>query len=868
MAVATQYWCCKKIVVSIKTGHKTIERVLAKPFAVIGRDPNCDLVLEDPELRGHLFYLHANEYGLYCTPINADAGSIPQGWLGPEDTITCGGFQLQARLEDQDNASGVPSPSWPRLAERGSTEPPLPVVAIYRKGKLLAKRRIRAQLTLLGRNQPSLIRIPSRSLSRCHCALFWEAGKLWFVDLKSRSHCWIEGLKRQAGCLDVGVRLQVGQYEIEYLGLEGTEAVSEKEPSAIEASSESEGHFEDGLADLAQNVPTSDSERQTSASPDAAEIQRLQQALREAQQEQDVLQAQLDEVGAISSRLEDQRTEFLELQLNHRQLGEENSRLKGELDARGKAAVRREQEVQEQTEALRFELTKALEASEQNADRYQEEAARLKIVEESVGSLNEQVETAQAQERVYQEEIARLQKKLSESSSLLEQRESVLQQLQDENREFDQLRQEWLQGAGESASQLSDLQEQLAIQKAAVKNAERRCQEIESDREELLAANQTLAQQLEKGQAQLQSLGDQEARCQNLGEEVASLQRRLVELTESSETECQALREQVKRLEDEVSAASILLERERQQAELDRAEWERERIEGLECSEELEREVNRVREEGARIQKVAQEASAELRESLEETKRLLQKEFEGSQAINAECQQLRVELREAQRHQEEQQARIEAVGNVQERVDQLTHAFEETRAVNSELLCEKRSLEEQLTKVRQELEARGAEIEAKVESFERERQDSAVELERCKEALKATRLELESVQARQPKIQKERSAAPASDAWKPEIDDRPLEGATAADEFGLKAREVKPKLAEEHPGPMVIPREQTRNMDHDYDVSELASRLSVFGRAKKGRWLWVRRIVISLAWFLALTLTGGLVYLIVVQLMQ
>jgi hypothetical protein len=177
-------------------------------------------------------------------------------------------------------------------------------------------------------------------------------------------------------------------------------------------------------------------------------------------------------------------------------------------------------------------------------------------------------------------------------------------------------------------------------------------------------------------------------------------------------------------------------------------------------------------------------------------------------------------------------------------------------------------LEEQLTKVRQELEARGADIEAKVESFERERQDSAVELERCKEALKATRLELESVQARQPKIQKERSAAPASDAWKPEIDDRPLEGATAADEFGLKAREVKPKLAEEHPGPMVIPREQTRNMDHDYDVSELASRLSVFGRAKKGRWLWVRRIVISLAWLLALTLTGGLVYLIVVQLMQ
>ena len=57
MAEAAQYWCYKKIVVTIKTGQKTVQRVFPRPYVVIGRDPKCDLVLEDPDLRGHLLYL-------------------------------------------------------------------------------------------------------------------------------------------------------------------------------------------------------------------------------------------------------------------------------------------------------------------------------------------------------------------------------------------------------------------------------------------------------------------------------------------------------------------------------------------------------------------------------------------------------------------------------------------------------------------------------------------------------------------------------------------------------------------------------------------------------------------------------------------
>ncbi|MEC8411150.1 MAG: FHA domain-containing protein, partial [Planctomycetota bacterium] len=241
MAEAAQYWCYKKIVVTIQTGKKTVQRVFPRPYVVIGRDPKCDLVLEDPDLRGHLLYLNANEYGLYCTPLNPESSTLPQGWLAANDWITLGRFKIRACLQDQENETSVPSPSWPRLAEYGSTLAPLPEVAIYRKSELLARRKIRALLTLVGRNEPSLIRIPSRNLSRCHCALFWDSGTLWFIDLKSRSHCFVDGLKRKVGRLDPGVRLKIGQYEIEFVGQEGryvtpaAEVVNTKRENAASA---------------------------------------------------------------------------------------------------------------------------------------------------------------------------------------------------------------------------------------------------------------------------------------------------------------------------------------------------------------------------------------------------------------------------------------------------------------------------------------------------------------------------------------------------------------------------------------------------------------------------------------------------------
>jgi predicted nucleic acid-binding Zn-ribbon protein len=630
MALATQYWCSKKIVVTVKTGQKTVERVLPKPFAVVGRDPNCDLVLEDPELRGHLFYLHANEYGLYCTPINSDSdsGTIPQGWLGPDDLITCGGFQLSAHLEGQDTESGLPSPSWPRLSEYGSTLPPLPIVAIYRKGKFLAQRRIRAQLTLVGRNQPSLIRIPSRSLSRCHCALFWEAGTLWFVDLKSRSHCLVEGLKRQAGRFERGLRLQVGQYELEYLGQEGIQSFPGQAAQTGDADHGSRGFEELSSSHRIPGPPISDLEGHDLDDQDSREKQQLLEELGEAKRVQEMLQTRLDELGKIEERhaehLSEQQSNYRQLQESHQRLQGDYEQLELELKGRDEAAVGRHEELQKQTDKLTHQLAESQKTAQEKSELVSEQAERLVSIEGDFEELQKQFEESRALDQELREDAKELKKRLGEAESLVEQREAELKITREEIRDLNLIRQEWIEGAGESESQLSELQVQLAAQKVAVEEAveeaERQLREIETERDELRTANLNLCEDLKTLRAQLEEMGELEKRNVELVSELGSLQERLDERSQASETDRLDWSEKVETLQAELLESKALQDRQRQQADENRDELSQELEELQQRFDQQLTEISRIHDDSSRRQNELEDRGIRLLTSQNQTR--------------------------------------------------------------------------------------------------------------------------------------------------------------------------------------------------------------------------------------------------------
>ncbi|HZY74234.1 MAG TPA: FHA domain-containing protein, partial [Edaphobacter sp.] len=78
--------------------------------------------------------------------------------------------------------------------------------------------RLRRPLALLGREPPATRRIRHRSISRVHCAVFWDGQNLWMVDLFSSNGTRLAGRKFDAGRLEPGQEFRLGTVRFTYLG--------------------------------------------------------------------------------------------------------------------------------------------------------------------------------------------------------------------------------------------------------------------------------------------------------------------------------------------------------------------------------------------------------------------------------------------------------------------------------------------------------------------------------------------------------------------------------------------------------------------------------------------------------------------------
>jgi hypothetical protein len=230
-ASAAKLWCGHHIALRVDGPDGLHREILVeKPFARVGRDQRSEVPLFDRLLFPCHLYLHATDEGIYCVDL---AREKVGDWLQPSESVQIGPFRLAARLA---NATDVKL----GVADLQAKDPglvPSPRLRVYsaRDPSHFTDLFLKRRLTLLGRESPATRRVKHPTISRVHCAIYWDTQELWMVDLFSSNGSRLNGKRFDAGRLTSGEEFRLGVVRFVYLGA-GTDASdSSPEITAAEA---------------------------------------------------------------------------------------------------------------------------------------------------------------------------------------------------------------------------------------------------------------------------------------------------------------------------------------------------------------------------------------------------------------------------------------------------------------------------------------------------------------------------------------------------------------------------------------------------------------------------------------------------------
>ena len=194
-----------RVVVS-KTGETVSESwVFARPFLVIGRRADSDLVLDHWQISRRHAYLQYLDGGFFCVDLGSRTGTYGgdaterAGWIAPNQTIQVGPYQVR--------------PVWPeRQVAAEPRDLPSVVWELPREARGGAMWRMERQLVLVGRSPSCRIRIVEKDVSKFHCSLIRTRLGVWVVDLFGQGGVYLNGFQVRCARLDDGDELRIGRH--------------------------------------------------------------------------------------------------------------------------------------------------------------------------------------------------------------------------------------------------------------------------------------------------------------------------------------------------------------------------------------------------------------------------------------------------------------------------------------------------------------------------------------------------------------------------------------------------------------------------------------------------------------------------------
>lgn len=206
--------------IGVKTAESEDVRVVPYPFALIGRDPRCDLVLEDEAVsRRHalLFVMEGRGFAIDLASREGTLwgdGARQSGWIEDARGLGIGGFQVSPEAPAPTNpaAGGPPREnplvSW-SIARKPGHDLLLEVLSPQTK---MTRWRINRTLTLIGRAPECKMRLMDPSVSSIHCVLVCLPMGLWVIDLLGREGILVNDQKARFARMSDNDDLRVGRF--------------------------------------------------------------------------------------------------------------------------------------------------------------------------------------------------------------------------------------------------------------------------------------------------------------------------------------------------------------------------------------------------------------------------------------------------------------------------------------------------------------------------------------------------------------------------------------------------------------------------------------------------------------------------------
>ena len=206
-----------------RISHRIEIGTLDRPFAVIGRDPSCDIVLGDKQVSRRHAYVQVIAGRPFWVDLDSQLGTFVEGqawksgWIGTERSIAIGPNDIRqvggnGALPSSEEALPQGSP----LIWRGYGREDLAEVTIeFMNGPSESKTwPIRRVLSLIGTARRCKFRLADRSIEPFHCSLVRTARGLFVVDLLGGAGTRVNDIPTTSTLLKHGDLLEVGRYQI------------------------------------------------------------------------------------------------------------------------------------------------------------------------------------------------------------------------------------------------------------------------------------------------------------------------------------------------------------------------------------------------------------------------------------------------------------------------------------------------------------------------------------------------------------------------------------------------------------------------------------------------------------------------------
>ncbi|WP_435022665.1 FHA domain-containing protein (plasmid) [Tundrisphaera sp. TA3] len=188
-----------------RAGERSAENwVFSRPFLIIGRRSDSDLVLDHWQISRRHAYLQYLDGGFICVDLGSRTGTFGgdaterAGWISRDQPLQIGPYEVR--------------PIWPSRTTKEMGELPGVVWDLPRKAVGGTSWRMEHQLVLVGRSPSCRVRIVERDISKFHCSLVRTRLGVWAIDLLGQGGLFVNDEPVRYARLEDGDELRVGTH--------------------------------------------------------------------------------------------------------------------------------------------------------------------------------------------------------------------------------------------------------------------------------------------------------------------------------------------------------------------------------------------------------------------------------------------------------------------------------------------------------------------------------------------------------------------------------------------------------------------------------------------------------------------------------